>query len=324
MSIISRGRAGNVSAQPLRRLSAVKTLEAFLFYRESDRWLGILRTGLGVELILFCISLRGSWLYFFGPTGTGLLGSEASEAMLLALGVTVPTMRWITVPLGWVGISPIAALNLVWFALLLAGLLLIAGLFCRGSAIGAWFLHLCVAKSGGFVSYGLDNLITIGLFYLMLSPLPDAASLDAKWRKKLSRNPELLGFFRRVLQVHLCFIYFFGGLTKALGAGWWDGSSIWRALIRPPFNVIPGEWIAPWHAFLPLLGISVWAIELGYVFFIWPRRTRLIWLGLVCAMHIGIALAMGMPLFGLIMIVLNLAAFAPVTARGVAAESRAS
>jgi hypothetical protein len=46
--------------------------------------------------------------------------------------------------------------------------------------------------------------------------------------------------------------------------------------------------------------------------FIWPRHTRLIWLVSAIAMHCGIAIFMGLYLFGLIMIVLNIAAFGPL------------
>ena len=80
---------------------------------------------------------------------------------------------------------------------------------------------------------GMDNFMTIGLFYLMLLPLPDRFSLDWRLRALRPKNPRLLGFWRRVLQLHLCLIYFFSGLTKCLGSGWWDGSNVWRALIRP-------------------------------------------------------------------------------------------
>jgi hypothetical protein len=43
----------------------------------------------------------------------------------------------------------------------------------------------------------------------------------------------------------------------------------------------------------------------------WHKKTRTVWLILVLGMHAGIALTMGMYLFALIMIVLNLAAFGP-------------
>ena len=41
------------------------------------------------------------------------------------------------------------------------------------------------------------------------------------------------------------------------------------------------------------------------------KKTRFIWLVCIVAMHIAIGLTMGMYLFALIMIVLNLAAFGP-------------
>ena len=153
--------------------------------------------------------------------------------------------------------------------------------------------------------------MTIGLFYLMLSPLPDRASLDWRLRDLRPTSPELLGFWHRVLQLHLCVIYFFSGLTKCLGSGWWDGSNVWRALIRPPFGVIDPEILVRWKDFLALAGILVCLLECGYPFFIWSSRTRKIWLFGVCAIHLVIGVTMGMYLFSLVMIVLNVAAFGP-------------
>jgi hypothetical protein len=79
----------------------------------------------------------------------------------------------------------------------------------------------------------------------------------------------------------------------------------------PPFNVFPAEFILRWSYFLPLTGIAIWLIEFGYPFLIWPRKTRTFWLVCVLAMHIGIAVMMGLYLFAFVLIVLNLAAFAP-------------
>jgi hypothetical protein len=151
--------------------------------------------------------------------------------------------------------------------------------------------------------------MTTGLFYLMLSPLPGRYSLDHRLLKVEPGNPQLLGFWRRVLQVHMCFVYFVGGLAKCLGSGWWDGSNLWRSLIRPPFNLISPDILVRFKYALPILGISICLIELGYPFFIWIRKTRFFWLVCIVVMHAAIGLAMGMYLFALVMIVLNLAAF---------------
>src|SRR5213078_2241635 len=153
------------------------------------------------------------------------------------------------------------------------------------------------------------NFMTTALFYLMLSPLPDRYCVDRRLVKTKPRDPRLLGFWRRVLQVHLCFVYFFGGLAKFLGNGWWNGSNLWRSLIRPPFNLISPDILVRFKYLLPILGISIVLIDLGYVFFIWMQKTQFIWLVCIVGMHIAIGLTMGLYLFALVMIVLNLAAF---------------
>jgi hypothetical protein len=210
-----------------------------------------------------------------------------------------------------IGLTETSTLQLSWTLLFAAGCMLVLGLFSRSAAIVAWFLHLCAVKSTDFMAYGIDNFTTIGLFYLMLAPLPDRLTLDARiWK---TRRPDAgnLGFHRRLLQVHVCFIYFFSGLTKCLGAGWWNGESLWRALSRPPFDLISPQILISWRHFLPASAIMVCLIETSYPFLIWPRKTRLILLGSALALHIGIGLTMGLYLFALIMIVLNLAAFGP-------------
>jgi len=62
------------------------------------------------------------------------------------------------------------------------------------------------------------------------------------------------------------------------------------------------------YLFIPL-GLGICLLETSYPIFIWPRRTRLIWLVGIIAMHGAIAVLMGLYLFGFIMAVLNIAAF---------------
>jgi len=286
-------------------------LRVFLFPPETDRWLGLLSIGLGLQVLFYALSLRSDWNYLFAEPGEGLIGRALPEALLSTESPLIPRLGWLVMLTARTGFSESTALSIVWWVLLFAGCCLLIGFLSRASAILAWFVHLCAAESGGFVSYGVDNFMTIGLFYLMLSPLPDRYSLDQRWRKLPPKNPHLLGFFRRVLQVHLCLIYFFGGLAKCLGSGWWDGSNLWRALIRPPFNLIAPEMLIRLKYLFSVAGIVISLLEISYPVFIWNRKTRGIWLVAICAMHVGIGLTMGMYLFAFIMVVLNIAAFGP-------------
>jgi hypothetical protein len=283
----------------------------FLFPTRTDKWLAVLRIGLGFQVTFYTLSLRNDWNYLLSGTASGLVTGNLAEALLSLESYFIPRLGWLVGLATHVGLREKIVLSITWICLLAASCGLFIGVACRFSAILAWFLHLCAAKSGGFISYGVDNFMTIGLFYLMLSPLPDRYSLDWRLRKLRPKDPRLLGFWRRALQLHLCVIYFFSGLTKCLGSGWWDGSNIWRALIRPPFNIIDPEILVRWKYLFPVAGIFICLLEIGYPAFIWNSKTRKIWLIGICAMHAGIGLAMGMYLFAFIMIILNVAAFGP-------------
>jgi hypothetical protein len=233
------------------------------------------------------------------------------EIIVTVQAPLVPRLSWL-VDLGQkFGAREATVLSAVWICLVIASCGTLVGFCCRTSAISGWFLHLCATKSAGLFTYGMDDFTTIGLFYLILAPLPDRWALDHKLRKFPIKDRHLHGFFRRVLQLHLCVIYFFGGITKFFGSDWWNGESLWRALTRAPFNVLPTDLIISWHGVLPVAGIAVCLLEIGYTIFIWLRRTRLSWLIAIICMHFAIGLALGLYLFASIMIVLNLAAFGP-------------
>jgi len=281
----------------------------FLFPPETDRWLAVFRIGMGLQVLGYTLFLRSDWHHLFATAGKGLVGRELGEAIASFDSPLIPKLGWLVAIGQHVGLGEETVLSIAWACLLCFGCCLLLGLFCRLAAIIAWFLHLCAAESGGLLAYGADNFMTMALFYLMLSPLPDQYSLDCRLFQAKPMDQKLLGFWRRVLQIHLCFVYFFGGLAKFLGSGWWDGSNLWRSLIRPPFNLISPDILVRFKYALPVLGISICVIEIGYPVFICMKKTRFFWLACILALHAAIGLMMGMYLFALVMIVLNLAAF---------------
>jgi hypothetical protein len=303
----SPGSQISVGPSPLRKFW--QRFIGFLFPLETDTWLAVLRSGLGLQVIVYALFLRSDWYYLFASSGKGLVGREVGEAITAFDSPLIPTFGWLVALGRNLNMSEEAVLTVAWVALLSAGCLLLLGLFCRPAAIVAWFVHLCAAESGGLLAYGADAFMTTALFYLMLSPLPDRYSFDRWVTKAKPKNPQLLGFWRRVLQVHLCFVYFIGGLAKCLGNGWWDGSNLWRSLIRPPFTVVPPDVLVRFKYALPVLGISICLLEVSYPIFIWFKKTRFVWLVCILAMHAAIGLTMGLYLFALIMIIMNLAAF---------------
>src|SRR5262249_16048884 len=172
-----------------------------------------------------------------------------------------------------VGASEDAILSVIWWCLFIASICLVIGLFSRTAAVASWCLHLATVNSIGLLAYGVDNFSTIGTFYLMLSPLPHRWSVDHRLRGRHG-NSEFNAFFRRILQLHVSMIYFFGGLAKCIGVGWWIGDSLWRALTRPPVDVLPIEAVASWSRLLPGAGIAVCLLEVSFPLLIWSQHTR--------------------------------------------------
>ncbi len=154
----------------------------FLFPADTGRWLFILRVGLGLEILFYTLSLRSDWNLIFGGSGHGLLGRDVADAMAVVQSPLIPRLGWFIFLFQQIGLDESLALSAIWWCLLTLGCFLILGLFSRPAAILTWFLQLACAKSGGLLSYGADNLITIGLFYLMIAPLPDPWSLDSLLR----------------------------------------------------------------------------------------------------------------------------------------------
>ncbi len=285
-------------------------LTGFFFAPVSDSWLTILRVGLALQVIAYGMSLRLDWNALFAGFDRGLVSRQLSEAIITHGNLLIPRVSWLVDIGAHLGLGESLVLNLMWSALLAGGFFLLVGLAARAAAILVWFLHLCAVQSGSLLSYGMDDFMTIGLFYLMLSSLPDRWAVDHRWRPPGEAALFRQCFLKRVLQLHLCLIYFFSGIAKAIGPDWWTGESLWRALTQPSFNQIPVGFLAYGKALLPLAGIGVVVLELGYPVVIWIRRARSLWLTAVCVMHVMIGLTMGMYLFAFIMIVLNLAAFA--------------
>jgi hypothetical protein len=284
-------------------------VEEFLFPRDSDSWLAILRIGIALQTTIYCFSLRADWMDLFSLQSAGIIRRDLSEALLSANSHFIPRLGWLVNFATYFGATEQTAITAAWWTLLTGAFFLLFGLFSREAAIITLFFHLCAVKSTSGLTYGVDNFVSIGLFYILIAPLPDQWAADC-WLRRVSRkNLHLQGFHRRILQLHLCLIYFFGGIAKCAGPGWWNGVSIWRALIRPPFNLLPPETLIAAKNLLPFLAISVCLLETGYPLFIWLRKTRAFWLAAIITMHLAIGLAMGLYGFALVMIILNLAAF---------------
>jgi hypothetical protein len=190
----------------------------------------------------------------------------------------------------------------------LAGLLL--GWRTRLSAAAAWLLHFLILNTNMIFGYGVETFIHLGLFYSLVFPSAESWSLDARAGRTGARRWSVdARIAQRVLQLHACIVYLNAGVAKGFGSDWWSGEAIWRSTMQPSYGQFDMSWMAAAPMVSLLAGWGTLLVEGGYLFFIWPRRTRPFWLAAVLLLHAGIGVLMGLWLFAGSMIVLNIAAF---------------
>lgn len=277
-------------------------LETFAFEPALPRPLAVLRIGVAATLIGEAATVAPHLHEYYGPLG--VVQPPVAEALVHQ---SLPSLSALADALPFAGWTASGILLVAFAAYLIALHLLLLGYQTRIAAVLSWLLFLALKKSGGASAYGAFEFAQIGLFYCAVFPVGGALSLDALRHPAPPTAGARLAL--RLLQLHLCVVYLSSGIEKALGDQWWSGEAIWRALMRPGHVALDFSWLA-YH---PLVArIACWgtlAVEIGYAFLVWPRRTRSFWIMAAIGLHLAIAIALGLIFFSAIMIALNVAAF---------------
>jgi hypothetical protein len=254
--------------------------------------------GLPLVLLFHLTWLSGDFLSLHGSRG--IIPWELTDLLRDPWVPGLPTLARCFSPLGISARTAIVGLLSVYAGSLLS---LALGLYPRLSAVLAWGLHLSLVTSGFASFYGVDQIASSFLFYLVIFPTGRAWTLDAR------REGAIPLCCLRVMQFHLCVIYLSAGLEKALGRQWWNGEAIWRAVTQPAFSTLDLSWLAT-HPWIPMLaGWGTLAVEIGYAFFIWPHRSRKAWCLATIGLHLGLGVFMGLVFFSSVMIVLTVCLF---------------
>ncbi|WP_155798988.1 HTTM domain-containing protein [Sorangium cellulosum] len=308
--------SGHAVLRPAGRAAlgrAWQAIDRFAFAPASAVPLAALRIGLASVLLLQAAMVAPVFLDLYGRSGflQGPLNDMMARSHLLRVGWLIDALA----PLG-IGEAALIRGTGALYALALVALLL--GWRARAAAALAWLTHLLLMMTADSTSYGADSYAHIFLFYLLWMPSGAALSLDRWLGRAPGDPPATTRLSLRVVQVHLCISYLASGLHKASGEQWWSGEAVWRSVMLPEYRQIDLSWLAH-HPWIPMVaGWLVILVEAGYALFIWPRRSRRLWVAATVALHVGIAIFMGLVVFGALMAVLTLAAF------GVSAEPRGS
>jgi hypothetical protein len=205
--------------------------------------------------------------------------------------------------------------------------------FCSRTAnVIVWVGHVSFVVRSYSAWFGFDVILGMLTFCLMFGPTGDALSVDAWLRRRRldsqSHEPterESIPSWSanasiRLIQAHMCVVYFCSGISKLPGATWRNGSAIWLALMS--FDEMPydlrsvshlNEWVV--RSILWAAVVFTLAFEIGFAFLIWSRRTRPFVLSAAVLLHLGIGVFMGLDAFSAAMLTGCLAFVPPATVR---------
>ncbi|MEZ6075456.1 MAG: HTTM domain-containing protein [Pirellulaceae bacterium] len=200
--------------------------------------------------------------------------------------------------------------TLLWLhqvAAIIASLLMMVGLltrYCDPGSLVVDTLMVCHRMTGAL--FGLDQVVVMLSMYLMLSHCGSTLSVDARLRNRYVRTGSILSSYwvnwlfpaatpsiannvaTRLLQLHLCVIYLFGGLSKMRGEMWFDGSA-WYSAVNYEYQSLDITWIGRWRLLVASLTALTIFWETFYIALVWPRLTRPIVLATAVLVHGGIA-----------------------------------
>ncbi|OJW83616.1 MAG: hypothetical protein BGO69_04780 [Bacteroidetes bacterium 46-16] len=262
----------------------------------------MLRVGLSLLLLVQLIQIKSDIFSFIGKYGLirqDIVSIRVSHFILSSTDF----VNYICAHIHWTEMQALNFLGAVYICSLIA---LSIGLFTRLSAFVAWILHLAFVSSAHFFTYGVDYFLTMLLFYTVIFPVGKAYSIDNLIFKYASTNATP---YIRVLQIHMCIVYFISGMAKAIGPNWWNGMSIWKAINRPIITSFNIHYLANFGWLYTLAGIFTIIVEVLYCVFMNLDKTRKLWLLLTCALHLSIAFVLVLPEFAAVMILFNIAAY---------------
>ena len=298
--------------------------DGFWFTPSSPSTLSAIRVLAGAMLLYTHLVWSLGLVDFFGQNGwlpqdlmkeVYAMGSDPDGA-----GPLVGSGRLI-----WSHFNYVHSPNLMWaihIVALVVFFFLTIGFFSRTMALLAFLFAVSYANRvtpGAY--FGLDKINCMLALYLIVGPCGARYSVDRLWRLRRGNNEvpatSTANLAIRLIQVHMCIIYLFSGIGKLQGEPWVMGDASWLSFGMYEYQSLDMTWISRWPMLLNFMTHATVFWELSYCALVWPALTRPWVLLMAVFVHLGIIIALGMPTFGLVMLIGNLAFVSPKMVRKV-------
>lgn len=269
----------------------------FWFDPEDSFTLGIIRLLTGWMLV-YNLLVWGSDLQAF----FGIHGLQPLQTVLELHAGTPVWSFWFYVPEPWIETAH-------WTCVAIATLFFL-GVFTRATSVLAFLITISYSQRVPVANFGLDQILGMLCLYLAIGPSGASLSVDRWWKSHRARQRGLeLPVQRyssarlavRLIQMHMCVIYFWAGFAKLKGDSWFTGEAMWTVLANEDYQTMDLTWLA-WAPFIPYLVAHVTVIwEMSFCILVWNKKLRPLMLLIGTGMHVGIGAFLGMWTFGLVM-----------------------
>lgn len=242
----------------------------------------------------------------------------------------------------WFHVTDPYWMNVAHFSIIGIMFLFTIGFCTRITSVLTWLSALSYIHRSPTTVFGMDAIMSVMLFYLMIGPSGAALSVDRlisrywlTWRSLRRHRPApalrpqplvMANVALRLLQVHLCIIYFMSGTSKLLGSAWWNGTALWGTLANYEFArmdnpiymttlhfLCDNRWL--WEIVMTSGVVFTLVLEIGFPFLVWNPRLRGPMVLFAVILHLGIAIFMQLFTFSLIMATLAMSFVPGATVR---------
>jgi Vitamin K-dependent gamma-carboxylase len=242
----------------------------------SPRPLAVFRIAISLILLAELMHLADRRELFFLPLP---LGQEVPETVLRDL---------------WLWGAAIAGLGLGVLTPLSAG-------------VTYWFVSKYLGATE--FRYHVDLLYLPITFLLIVLPSNRVWSVDRLlirrfFRIDLASYPIPRLFHTLPIYWVMGFMYFDSTLYKLRSPFWLDGLGFWLPASFPQFTMVSWNWLLNQELLVKVSGYITLIFELVFLFVFWIPRARRLLLPIGVVLHLGIAVVLPLPLFGLTMVIL--------------------
>jgi hypothetical protein len=272
-------------------MSPLRAWNRFWFQPISARPLGAFRIVFGLIVLANLAILAFDLDYWVSDRGM-LQGSEAREvAGALRFSPLQLVQDPTSIRIFCAGTAVLAVLFTIGWHTRVVGVLL-------------YLATLSIHHRSILTSSGADSLLMIMTFYAMLAPCGAAYSLDARRaarRRGTEAEPLIVPWAQRLIQLHLCMIYFNTAVLKCNGSTWLNGTALHFVFYNTEVGRFHLEALTQYPLLINAMTYLALFFEFALAFLLWFRPTRAATMYAGLALHIGILFAVNIPIFGELM-----------------------